>query len=141
MRRDGHYYDLYRSNSRGKRESSPVAVSHYERAHKSSRYAPARLIRMLERSVPVEELYIERLAEILRKIMRRSSLKALSVEHHRLHSVRSACACELLILALSSRYDGYSEHVLHELFVHAEHLERLFHSFLFGRVKSVSFLP
>ena len=110
-----------------RREDQPlvVAVGHDERADQPGAYAPARRVRVRLLLVPAEELDLERLGEVLAQIVAGAALQRLAVLHQRLDAVGDDRPGELLGVGLLPLDHRDGQHVLREVGVDVEHLQRL----------------
>jgi hypothetical protein len=85
--------------------------------------------------VLIHELDLVRLGEVLAEVVRSAGLQRLAVAHEGLDRIRARGARELLGVALRAEVHGHGEHVLGDLAVHLEDVERLLLRFVGGGVR------
>ena len=133
--------DLPRRDVGRQDQAAVVAVRHDHAADQPRRHAPRRRPDVLQRLVAALELNLERLREVLPEVVRRARLQRAAVAHQRFDRIGLRRAGKLFALALLALHDRHREHVLAELRVEIENLERLFLRLVGGLVRGVPFLP
>ena len=116
-------------------------MSHDERPHQPGRHAPGRGPHIVEFSLAVDVLHVERLGEVLPQEVRRTALQGLAVLHQCLDGQRVLGAGEALVGRLVAHDDRYGHPLLRELLVDVHHLRSLLDRLLARGVGRVALLP
>jgi prolyl-tRNA synthetase len=132
---------LYRSQVRRKYQTVVIGMRHDKRSHQTGGNTPGGSPNILQLVLLIDELYIERLGEVLSQEVGSTALQSLSVLHHRFDGVGVEGTGKTLVGRLHALYHGHRHVFFGKLGIYIQHLYRFFFGFLASGMCRVSFLP